>query len=103
MKARTAFIIFACAVLALLAQLILISLSKSYFHFGFSQSPPAVIYYINYFSWLFFVTEGLIIASAVSGIIGTILKKSVSKWLFWGVTIAISLLHIYLLSGMHSY
>ena len=93
MKARTAFIIFAYAVLALVVEIILIWVVV----FG-SWHPNIGGILTSFFLLVFLVTLSVIVASAVSGIAGIILRrKSVPIWLFWGLTVAILLFIAYFL------
>ena len=93
MKTRTAFIISLYAILALVAQSIFYGMV-----IRGSWPPNSGGILTKIFQLAFFVTQSVIIASAISGVAGIILRrKSVPIWLFWGLTVAVLLFIAYFL------
>ena len=92
MKSRTAFKILLLAILAFIAEITWTSV------LGWGSYGPRRPIAGELIAISIMVTIAIIIASAISGIIGVIVKKKrVPLWLFWGLLLSVFACHAYLI------
>jgi hypothetical protein len=95
MNTRTAFKIMLCAILAYFAEFYLFKITNIQFF-----DPGDDVHFIIFYGLVFF-TISLILASALSGVLGFFsMKKYVSIWVFLGIFfagVACSIYYLYVL------